>query len=61
MGRLVGFESWVERGHLVALDFAPAVTAIVSQPFWLRRWTLAGKSCVTRRTSARGWPAGGPW
>jgi hypothetical protein len=35
MGRLVGFESWVERGHLVALDFAPEVTAIASQPFWL--------------------------
>jgi hypothetical protein len=35
MTRLIGFESWVERGHLVALDFAPEVTAIVSQPFWL--------------------------
>ncbi len=43
MGRLVGFESWVERGHLVALDFDPAVTAIVSQPFWLHWRTLAGK------------------
>ena len=43
MGRLVGFESWVERGHLVALDFAPEVTAIVSQPFWLRWRTPAGK------------------
>ena len=32
MRGLVGFESWVERGHLVALDFAPEVTAIVSQP-----------------------------
>ena len=44
MGRLVGFESWVERGHLVALDFAPEVTAIVSQPFWLCWRTQAGKS-----------------
>jgi hypothetical protein len=35
MGRRVGFESWVERDHLVALDFDPMVTAIVSQPFWL--------------------------
>jgi hypothetical protein len=35
MGRRVGFESWVERDHLVALDFDPAVTAVVSQPFWL--------------------------
>jgi hypothetical protein len=33
MGRRVGFESWVERGHLVALDFDPEVTGIVSQPF----------------------------
>ncbi len=35
MGRRVGFESWVERDHLVALDFDPAVTAVASQPFWL--------------------------
>jgi hypothetical protein len=41
---LVGFESWVECGHLVALDFDPAVTAIVSQPFWLHWRTLAGKA-----------------
>jgi hypothetical protein len=44
MGRRVGFESWVERGHLVALDFDPAVTAIVSQPFWLHWRTTAGKA-----------------
>ena len=43
MGRLVGFESWVERGHLVALDFAPEVTAIVPQPFWLCWRSPAGK------------------
>ncbi|VBA31961.1 hypothetical protein LAUMK4_05636 [Mycobacterium persicum] len=43
MGKLVGFESWVERGHLVALDFALEVTAIVSQPFWLCWRTPAGK------------------
>ena len=35
MGRRVGFESRVERDHLVALDFDPAVTAVASQPFWL--------------------------
>ncbi len=34
----------VERGHLVALDFDPAVTAIVSQPFWLHWRTPAGKA-----------------
>ena len=43
MGRLVGFESWVQRGHLVALDFDPEVTAIVSQPFWLSWRTPTGK------------------
>ena len=44
MSRLIGFESWVERGHLVALDFAPEVTTIVSQPFWLCWRTPAGKA-----------------
>ncbi|MFI1916789.1 TnsA-like heteromeric transposase endonuclease subunit [Nocardia sp. NPDC020380] len=34
-GRRVGFESWVERDHLVALDFDPEVVDVVSQPFWL--------------------------
>jgi hypothetical protein len=43
MGRRVGFESWVERDHLVALDFDPAVTAMVSQPFWLSWRKPAGK------------------
>ncbi|WFE54172.1 TnsA-like heteromeric transposase endonuclease subunit [Micromonospora sp. WMMD1155] len=42
MGRRVGFESWVERDHLVALDFDPSVTGIVSQPFWLL-WPCEGK------------------
>ncbi len=57
MGRRVGFESWVERGHLVALDFDPAVTAIVSQPFWLHWRTPAGKAA--RPTSSPGWPTAG--
>ncbi|WP_016880611.1 MULTISPECIES: TnsA-like heteromeric transposase endonuclease subunit [unclassified Rhodococcus (in: high G+C Gram-positive bacteria)] len=44
VGRLIGFESWVERDHLVALDFDASVVGIVSQPFWLL-WTSAeGKS-----------------
>ncbi|WP_245550451.1 TnsA-like heteromeric transposase endonuclease subunit [Nocardia niigatensis] len=34
-GGRVGFESWVERDHLVALDFDPEVVDVVSQPFWL--------------------------
>ena len=35
LGRRIGFESWVARDHLVALDFDPDVVDIVSQPFWL--------------------------
>lgn len=34
-GRHVGYESWLERDHLMLLDFDPAVTAVSSQPFWL--------------------------
>lgn len=34
-GHLVGFESWLERDHLMLLDFEPSVTGIASQPFWL--------------------------
>jgi hypothetical protein len=34
-GRLVGYESWLERDHLMLLDFDPAVTGVASQPFWL--------------------------
>ena len=37
-GRHVGYESWLERDHLMLLDFDPEVTAIASQPFWLH-WT----------------------
>lgn len=32
----VGFESWLERDHLMLMDFDPEVTAVASQPFWLR-------------------------
>jgi hypothetical protein len=32
----VGFESWLERDHLMLMDFDPEVTAAASQPFWLR-------------------------
>jgi hypothetical protein len=31
----VGFESWLERDHLMLMDFDPGVTAVASQPFWL--------------------------
>lgn len=34
-GRHVGFESWLERDHVMLLDFDPMVTGIAAQPFWL--------------------------
>ncbi|MEV4049623.1 TnsA-like heteromeric transposase endonuclease subunit [Amycolatopsis sp. NPDC049688] len=33
--RHVGYESWLERDHLIRLDFTPRVVGIASQPFWL--------------------------
>jgi hypothetical protein len=41
-GGHVGYESWVERDHLVALDFDRSVVGIASQPFWLVWRTEAG-------------------
>jgi hypothetical protein len=35
-GGHVGFESWLERDHLMLLDFDTSVVGIASQPFWLR-------------------------
>ncbi|MEU9713556.1 TnsA-like heteromeric transposase endonuclease subunit [Streptomyces sp. NPDC047967] len=34
-GGHVGFESWLERDHVMLLDFTPEVTGLQSQPFWL--------------------------
>lgn len=34
-GRHVGYESWLERDHLMLLDFDPMVVGIASQPLWL--------------------------
>ena len=42
MGGHIGYESWVERDHLVALDFDRSVVGIASQPFWLLWRTEAG-------------------
>ncbi|MDI5975855.1 TnsA-like heteromeric transposase endonuclease subunit [Amycolatopsis magusensis] len=39
----VGFESWLERDHVMALDFDPAVVGFSSQPFRLS-WQEAGKT-----------------
>jgi hypothetical protein len=34
-GTHVGFESWLERDHLMLFDADPRVVAVSSQPFWL--------------------------
>jgi len=41
-GTHVGFESWLERDHLMGLDFDPSVVGVASQPFWLS-WSSAGR------------------
>ena len=35
-GGHVGFESWLERDHLIFLDIDTCVVGIASQPFWLQ-------------------------
>lgn len=42
--RHVGYESWLERDHLMLLDFDPEIVAIASQPFWLFWTTAEGKA-----------------
>lgn len=42
MGRLVGFESWLERDQLMMLDFSPRVESFAAQPFWLL-WSAVGR------------------
>jgi len=34
-GEHVGYESWLERDHLMLLDFDPDVVGVAAQPFWL--------------------------
>ncbi|MFF7183003.1 TnsA-like heteromeric transposase endonuclease subunit [Streptomyces sp. NPDC008121] len=38
----IGYESWVELGHLMRLDFDPDVVALASQPFRLS-WRYGGQ------------------
>ena len=42
-GRHVGYESWLERDHMMLLDFSPQVRAFSAQPFWLL-WSAGGKA-----------------
>lgn len=41
-GSHVGFESWLERDHLMLLDHDRAVVGMASQPFWLS-WPEGGR------------------
>jgi hypothetical protein len=41
-GEHVGYESWLERDHVMRLDFDRRVTAVSSQPFWLS-WSELGR------------------
>ncbi|MFE9593433.1 TnsA-like heteromeric transposase endonuclease subunit [Streptomyces sp. NPDC006294] len=43
MGGHIGYESWLERDHVMLLDFDPLVVGISSQPFWLFWQSEAGK------------------
>jgi hypothetical protein len=45
-GGHVGYESWLERDHVMPLDFDPAVVGISSQPFWLF-WSAADGRAVS--------------
>ncbi|MFJ4843720.1 TnsA-like heteromeric transposase endonuclease subunit [Streptomyces sp. NPDC088746] len=42
-GGHIGYESWLERDHVMLLDFDPAVVGISSQPFWLFWSSAKGK------------------
>lgn len=43
-GRHVGFESWLERDHVMLLDFDATIVGIASQPFWLTWQDEAGST-----------------
>ena len=40
----VGFESWLERDHVMLMDFDPGITGVASQPFWLHWQDEDGRS-----------------
>lgn len=40
--RLIGFESWLERDHVMELDFDSDVVGLASQPLWLS-WRQDGR------------------
>jgi hypothetical protein len=50
--RHVGYESWLERDHLMLLDFDPQVAGIALQPFWLFWATDEGRPRPAKAASA---------
>ncbi|MDX3852115.1 TnsA-like heteromeric transposase endonuclease subunit [Streptomyces sp. AK02-01A] len=42
----IGYESWLERDHVMLLDFDPSVTGLSSQPFWLF-WTAENGKAIS--------------
>jgi len=54
---LLGFESWLERGRVMMLDFSPEVVAFSSQPFWLT-WPASGKLRRHARIISPAWRTG---
>jgi hypothetical protein len=60
-GAHVGFESWLERDHLMLMDFDPAVRAVSSQPFWLRWRDGEGRARRHTPDSSPGWLTGPGW
>lgn len=58
-GEHVGYESWLERDHVMLMDFDPSVRAVASQPFWLswhdgRRRRRHAPDFFARRTDGTG-------
>lgn len=59
MGGHVGFESWLERDQLMAIDFDSSLVGIASQPFWLH-WTDEGGERMSHVPDPyRGWACDG--
>ncbi|WP_245714634.1 hypothetical protein [Micromonospora inyonensis] len=52
VGRHVGYESWLERDHVMLLDFDPAVVGIASQPFGCPGRRRVGCAGICRTTSS---------
>ncbi|WP_240436957.1 TnsA-like heteromeric transposase endonuclease subunit [Streptomyces sporangiiformans] len=57
-GGHIGYESWLERDHVMLLDFDPSVVGLSSQPFWLFWASDKGKS-ISLWLTCGGWRATG--